>query len=387
MTSMAASFPHGQATPAPRRVVTPPGFTRSFLEFLIVGGATLLLFPLSWLYQQKSGLQASEYIVSWTFFYAAYVINDPHFSVTYLLFYRDAHKKVVDPTVSVAQKIRYTVAGWVVPLALGGWAAWALIAESAPLLGLMIQAMYLAVGWHYVKQGFGVLAVLSARRGAHFSNLERWVILVHCFAGWAYGWAWPAHEAFPTMEDGVVYMRFGVPVLAATLSRVAFWLSAMGLVGVLTRKVYVEKKLPPLAPLGGLLISIWLWTAFAHLDPLIAYAIPALHSIQYLYFVWILKKNEVRDTPGPRFLKGSVPLRLLIFTGSTLGLGWLFFHGAPELFDSNFKATSANLGPTPYLAAFSTFVNIHHYFMDHVIWRKEHSATRYLFGLPREISK
>jgi hypothetical protein len=36
------------------------------------------------------------------------------------------------------------------------------------------------------------------------------------------------------------------------------------------------------------------------------------------------------------------------------------------------------MGATPYFAAFFVFVNIHHYFMDHVIWRRENPDTRYL---------
>jgi hypothetical protein len=36
------------------------------------------------------------------------------------------------------------------------------------------------------------------------------------------------------------------------------------------------------------------------------------------------------------------------------------------------------LGPTPFFAAFFVIVNIHHYFMDHAIWRREHPETRFL---------
>ena len=31
-----------------------------------------------------------------------------------------------------------------------------------------------------------------------------------------------------------------------------------------------------------------------------------------------------------------------------------------------------------YFAAIFLFVNIHHYFMDHVVWRRENPDTRYL---------
>jgi hypothetical protein len=37
-------------------------------------------------------------------------------------------------------------------------------------------------------------------------------------------------------------------------------------------------------------------------------------------------------------------------------------------------------GPTPYLAAIGCFVNIHHYFMDAVLWRRENPVLRVLFA-------
>jgi hypothetical protein len=72
-----------------------------------------------------------------------------------------------------------------------------------------------------------------------------------------------------------------------------------------------------------------------------------------------------------------------------VALAWLAFHGVPEFLDENFVATTAKNGPdpnvstvtlglTPFVAAFSTFINIHHYFMDHVIWRRENPDTRFL---------
>jgi hypothetical protein len=46
------------------------------------------------------------------------------------------------------------------------------------------------------------------------------------------------------------------------------------------------------------------------------------------------------------------------------------------------RLVAVALGPTPYFAAIYTFVNVHHFFMDYVIWRRENPATRYLFGPP-----
>ena len=175
------------------------------VEFLLVGGATLFLFPIAWLLRRAFGLESSELAVGFTAFYAAYVINDPHFAVTYLLFYEKARGRALGADVPLAQRIRWVVAGVVVPVALVGWAILALALHSAQALGWMIQLMFLLVGWHYVKQGFGVLTVLSARRGVRVTPRERTAVLFHCFAGWAYAWANPATPAGEFEEKGVVY--------------------------------------------------------------------------------------------------------------------------------------------------------------------------------------
>lgn len=65
-------------------------------EFLLVGGLTPVLFALSWLLRRSLGLDSSEFAVGFTMFYAAYAINDPHFAVTYVLFYKDIGQKSLE---------------------------------------------------------------------------------------------------------------------------------------------------------------------------------------------------------------------------------------------------------------------------------------------------
>ncbi len=351
----------------------------SLAEFLLVGGATLVLLPLAWLYQEAVGLDSSEYTVSFVAFYAAYIINDPHFAVTYLLFYRDAKNRLLGDVFGPVQRLRYLVAGVVVPIALIAWSVYAISTATAQTLGLMMQLMFFLVGWHYVKQGFGVLSVLSLRRGVGFSSLERRVILAHCFLAWAYAWSTPADFGNQYEESGVVYSSIAHPEGLETVTQALFFASTAGLVWVLAFKWYRERRLPPLAPLSGLLITVWLWTVYSDLDPLLAYVIPALHSIQYLYFVWLLRRNRTRQLVGEF---GTVGKRHLVFAAATLALAFAIFHGIPEILDDNFvmKDELAPLGPTPYLAAIVTAVNIHHYFMDFVIWRRDNPDTRFLRG-------
>jgi hypothetical protein len=353
---------------------------------MAVGGATLVLFPLAWLVRRLVGLDSSELAVGFLTFYGAYVINDPHFAVTYFLFYKDARRRAFAVEFSLAQRLRYVVAGLVVPTVLVAWAALALHFRSAQALGWMIQLMFLLVGWHYVKQGFGVLTVLSARRGARLTRRERAVILVHCLAGWAFAWANPATPAGEFEEKGVVYTAVPHPRSLEIACGVALGASTVALLWTLFSRWRRERQMLPIAPLSGLLITIWSWTIFSSIDPLVRYVIPALHSIQYLYFVGLMKRNEARAHEGPPSFGRPVAVRLGALALSALGLGWLFFHGAPAFLDAAFVprsrgvAVTESLGETPFFAAIFVVVNIHHYFMDNVIWRRENPDTRYLRG-------
>jgi hypothetical protein len=352
------------------------------VEFLCVGGVTPFLFPLSRLLRARFGLDASEYAVGFVFFYGAYLINDPHFAVTYLLFYKDARARAFGDAFGAAQRVRYVVAGVVIPLVLGVWAIASLMTRSAVALGFLIQLMFLLVGWHYVKQGFGVLSVLSARRGVRWSDRERFVILAHCFAGWAYAWASPADPGTEVEEKGVLYTTVAHGVGLERFTHVIFLSTLVPLLWVLVQKRRREGRLPIFTPLLALLSCIWSWTIYTSVDPLVRYVTPALHSLQYLYFVWLLKGNEAREREGPPWFERSASVRLGLLAACALGLGCLLFHLAPSALDEAIVSRKASfasaLGPTPYFAALFAFVNIHHYFMDYVIWRRDNPETRYL---------
>jgi phosphoglycerol transferase MdoB-like AlkP superfamily enzyme len=174
-------------------------------------------------------------------------------------------------------------------------------------------------------------------------------------------------------------------VWLAELCAVALLLSTLVLGALLLRKWRRERRFPPLAPLTGLLVSIWAWSVYSSADPLLLYMVPALHSVQYLYFVWLLSKNQARAAERPPYFGPPARQRLLLLAAAALGLGFLLFHAAPELLDGarlsahrRARETLGELGATPFFAALFVFVNVHHYFMDNVIWRRENPDTQYL---------
>ncbi len=352
-------------------------------ELMLVGGATLVLLPIGWFLRAIVGLDNAELTAGFLGFYGAYVINDPHFAVTYLLFYKGVRERAFDSARPLAQRVRYGISAFVVPATLAIWIFLAMRFHSAPLLGWMIQLMYLTVGWHYVKQGFGVLTVLSMRRNVRVTPRERVAILFHCYAAWAFAWANPSMPSGEFEEKGVVYTAIAHPRWLELVGGSALALSSIVMLGTLITEAKRAGRFLPFAPLGGFLITVWMWTIFSSLDPILRYLIPALHSIQYFYFVGLMKRNEARASEGAPTFGKPASVRLGFLAVTALALGWFLFRGMPTLLDDLLVGKIKrgqipdDLGETPYFAAFFVAVSIHHYFMDSVIWRRDNPDTRY----------
>jgi hypothetical protein len=354
--------------------------TRGGLGSLRVGGGhTPLLCPFTWCLRRALGFDDADLALGFATFYAAHLINDPHFAVTYLLFYKDARARAFGSAFNRGQRVRYLVAGVFAPLGLAGWMFAALAQRSPAMLGALVQLMFLLVGWHYAKQGFGALMVLAARRGVRFSAAERAALLAHSYAGWAYSWANPFDPGREVEQKGVIYTTLAHPTWLEPLTLAVFACTIPPLLWLLLRKSRREGIAPLFTPLLAFLSSLWIWVIFSSSDPLVRYLIPALHCIQYLYFVWLLKGNEALERE--RLFEPSLAARLGMLALSAVGLGFVLFHGLPSLLDHSLvtrEVARSGLGLTPYFCALYTFVNIHHFLMDAVLWRRDNPLTRYL---------
>lgn len=359
----------------------PPRATR-LAELALATGFAPLLLPTGWLLRRLAGLDDAEYAAGFLTFHGAHVVNDPHFAVTYLLFYADVRARALGRAFPPLQRARYWLAGAVVPLALAAWAVLAVRAGSAPALGWLMELMFLLVGWHYVKQGFGVLAVLSAREGRPLGPPERRALLAHAYAGWAFAWSNPSAPSREVEEHGVVYRALAHPQGLELVAGAAFALSTAWALGALAARRRRGEALP-LGPLAAFAVTVWALTIFTSIDPVFRYFVPAAHSIQYLFFVWLLTRNRARAEEGPPHFGRSVGVRVAARAAGALALGYLLFHGLPGFLDAARgprPPAPEDLGPTPWAAALFAVVNIHHYFLDGVIWRRENAETRFLVG-------
>ena len=132
-----------------------------------------------------------------------------------------------------------------------------------------------------------------------------------------------------------------------------------------------DKKLPSvnfLVPMFALLI--WHIPLFG--NPQYFYILAFFHSLQYFPFV-----AKVETTRYKKQNRNKYTGRLLIFFGIMMVLGFLSFDYVPTSFDQMNDSLNL-LHVSFFMIAFLIFINVHHYFIDNVLWRFKNKQVREL---------
>jgi hypothetical protein len=354
------------------------------VDFLALGGLTAVIAPL-FLLPPPAWFEYSKVLAITTLI--AHAINNPHFAHSYHLFYRGFLSKSFGDGYAPAWRGRYLFAGLAVPLALVGYLAWAIAGQHLVALGYSVNLMFFTVGWHYTKQGYGMLVLDSVLKRRYFDEAEKRLLLLNGYAVWMLSWIL-ANQVFAESQYwGIPWSSFAVPqpVLLAAEALVAASSGAVLL--MLARRLNAGKAIP-LNGLVAYLVSLYVWLLVRH--PVLALVFPALHSLQYLIVVWRFELNRNRmlihvaeggSPDEPAFAAPfELGLRMVGFYALAVAMGWFGFWGFGELMVRWLPGPPAAIGSGVFLLAAWVFVNIHHYFIDSVLWRKGNPETgAYLF--------
>lgn len=374
----AATDLHGAAPagPAAGRAQHAQHIVGPWVDFLCLGGASLVLIPLAM--AMPAAAVPAMVALMWML---ADVLNHPHFAASYQIFYRDFRAKAFGDRLSPGMRMRYRIAGILLPVAMIAFFAAAFAAGNATALGWVGNAMLFLVGWHYTKQGYGMLMVDAVYKRRFFDATEKKVLLWNAYACWIVFWiAMNAHVSEHQMWGLSYYsIHFPDPVVWTAFAAAATT-TAMSL-AIFARRVAPGGAGLPSSGTMAYLVSLYFW-AVARFNPLALMFVPAYHSLQYLTIVWRFERNRAADLAAehgrpPEAARWTV----LRFAAVAVALGALGFWVAPRMFDATVAYDTAALGPTAFMFMFWMFINIHHYFIDNVIWRRENpEAARYLFG-------
>ena len=357
-----------------------PWLFNPWVDFLTLGGGSFVV--LAALAAFYPGDETSLAALGGVMLFLAHFVNHPHFAHSYQLFYRDFAKKAFSPDAPLAA--RYRLAGVMVPAVLAAFLLSALAVGSAPLLGLAANLMFFTVGWHYAKQGYGILMLDAACKGIRFSAGERQHLLLNTHLIWITNWLF-ANDFLSEKELwGITYYMFDLP------DPILYAVAALATVSTLAvgRDFFAKWRTCRELPVNGLLAYIaaaYVWLLFVRFDPVLLFVVPLFHSLQYMAVVWRYQLNVEGERLSERppeaatrwkaWLR-SAPAGLVRFALVAGVLGYLGFWLAPIVLDAVTGYDRAVFGATVFLFIGWTFINIHHYFIDNVIWRRDNPGTR-----------
>ncbi len=345
---------------APGRADSAKSVFSPSLDFLCLGGGSLLLLPVLLLLPDRAFSAALS-----TFVVTQNLVNFPHFTASYVLFYKGffAHWRAL----GAKMRARFLFAGAAIPLISVCFFFLCFYLESPALLGHAGAIMTFLVGWHYVKQGYGILSVDAGFKNIAFDGQERKILLYNAYGCWFLFWIC-ALSAPERQMWGVTYPAFEIstPLVVAALG-VCLFTTAQVL------RIFLQRRKAGLpTPWNGVIAyftSLYFWP-LARIHPAGAGGVALFHSLQYLFIVSRLEINRSHESGQSRGKWDYGRLfRFAVMTGLIAYLGfWLI----PLTLDDVATFDKAAFGDHPFMFIFWIFINIHHYFIDNVIWRGEY---------------
>ena len=332
----------------------PASILSPIVDFLLVGGLSLIVFVPLLLSGRSDLVMIGAGAQAWI----ATLINMPHFMASYRIVYRSREMILKHKWASIyipALLLLYSV----IAVSSG---------ENARVLVIIlisISSAYLA--WHYTGQVWGMMASYAYLDGTRFEDSERFLIRtsLRILLTWHVTWFLYTQLRDPTLVRPLYYL-----VSAGTL--VALSLGAIGLTKVRRR----TGKLPPARALVAW-IAIFVWYAMMARDPKAIFWIQIAHALQYIAFPVRVEINktilegEAESQSRARFI-----LHMALYGIGLLALSYIVAQVVPG---RAMDVVADVFGEEPGKAApilILTFINIHHYFTDGVIWKISNPEVR-----------
>lgn len=355
------------------------------MDFLCLGGGSLILIAVVTIGVPEAVRLPTMVAIA----VLVHFINSPHFAHSYQIFYRGYAAKAFAWSTPPVLRARYVFAGLVVPVLLVAFFAAGVAWKDATFLGYGLNIMGIFVGWHYVKQGYGMIVVDSVLKKNFFNETEKRMLLANSYAVWVAVWLHVNHTLKSRDLWGLETYTIPFPTAVVIAATVLAALTSIGAVIAIMARRHVRTGRPfPLSGATAYFAALYVWLLASWLDPIVVMVVPVFHSLQYQIVVWRFELNRQRglqpdgtdpqrparrwDTPRGRFALFSV-----------LGIlsGYIGFWSLPQFLDRFVDYDKGVFGATLFMFLFWVFINVHHYFLDSVMWRRENpDIGRYLFA-------
>ena len=282
-------------------------------------------------------------------------INFPHFSATVYRLYQD--------TDNIRQ---YPVTACVLPIVIIG-AIIACLWQPKVIVPPFLLLYFLWSPYHYCGQTVGITMIYAKRSGFVIGRRERIALSGFIFSAFVYG------ISRVTQDDGMYFYGMTVPTLS-----VPSWVSAGALATmctgiiffaafVLTWSTAQRRLLPPIVLLPAATHLVW-FVAAANAKAFLL-LVPLFHSLQYLLIAAVVQLQlRIGIIDGEHSWRRIKVETFRWWLRNVLG-GVILFIGIPVLL------SWLPLSFLTIAGIIAAAVNIHHFFVDGVIWKLRDPAT------------
>jgi hypothetical protein len=235
--------------------------------------------------------------------------------------------------------------------------------------------MIFTVGWHYTKQVFGCMMVYAYFDKYKFTPAQRTLHEIraaqHLVVELRVGATWQPRRTTSRSSSTIVRsarhsscrLRPSSSLPASRWSSTAvFW------------KNYKERGQVPGVNMVVPFVALYVWwLPITRQYEFYFLLTPFFHSLQYLAFVYKMEDTRLRGLDHPE-------VRGTILAFSIVRAGWLAFEFVPNEVDTAL-GTFNSWQMFFFFTAAMLFINIHHYFIDNVLWRfRDPEVQKYLLA-------
>ena len=339
------------------------------VDFLMIGGLSVI-FLTAFLILVPDSKDMNK--LGWTMFYLSFFVNFPHFMISYQFLYLDNYKRIM-------QDWRLFTAAFTVPTVLTVYIVYFVFIEKSYLsLGRLTNLMLFLSGWHYVKQIVGCIVVSASLREFYFTTRERSVLLTHALSIWFISYFNGNIRYHKEDFYGIPYSTIAFPKLFLSIAYGIAFISLIILVWQMLQKYIDKGKVLPFNSLVAF-STLYLWQIPLLYHPGYFLMIPFFHSFQYLLFAFAYVKNRfvsLSQSLDKVQYRKKLTTSVVTYVGISFITGALFFHFVPDGLNRWIDYDKDFFGIQLFTFVFHIFINIHHYFIDFAIWRKDNENIR-----------
>ena len=293
------------------------------------------------------------------------LINGPHFMASYRLLFSNPRNYVNHPLVTILMPVLAVgFLGYVVYWCYKDPTSTA--TRELPIITYLNWAAPVFLGWHYMGQSWGMTACFAYLSDLRMNLTERRLIRSGFHALFVYHVCW-AYDSMGFVQGIFAEQEAGRYLMEAvmSLSRLGVFVAfALGLWGFLRLSKREGKRIPPRVWLPW--IATYSWYVMVDVHPASFFLLQVFHALQYLTFPIRVEMN-VYTKPRRKWS------HLIVYYLALVIFGFIAFA-----WSDLFHVSVARL---QIATATMMVINLHHYFIDAVIWKIRDPNVRHsLFG-------